>query len=534
MAAHGIPALWQHPTFTSIFLEPFLAVDEVSCLGDMPPMASAFTLVSNLVASLAVAWPSDPTIAAVNRLCKDAWQLSPQSLDSPTKEPCFDFVASFVGRVRALAPGGVLLTPGHWHSTCALIVVVGRSARGHRYELAVCNAGDGVRYHPARADAVDSRPHRLMTLHLRDIPSERVADSSFWVALFTAVLVRGETVGAPGWALVYERLLPYAMQAPLSDAYPPAPPSGLRDSRGGGAGHAAAAGGVRSGRVRWRAMPASGEHRNWLVIIEALRAAILLGPSPPAASSAASSAAVRDEPTDVAEASWVAAERLELLLHAQLLQTLTWQLRQLRTTPVGGRSAAAAERPAAPPSSLLCLSRSQLLFVRAALCRLCNHLGEGIHSNVHEAGRGGWLPPHLTAQLVHAAHEAGALLRSWDAAGEAALPPKLRLRAAGGTASGGTAAGSTAAGGGARRVGRVEAFPFFECMRRDLAAIERAAGIAAKMPIIRPVDFTRYVRQQGAASAPRAQRAPSAARPKRSAPRARPERTRPEFTLSAP
>lgn len=487
----AMPMVWTNPTFISLFLEPYMAPhDESRTLSELPPMETAFALVSSLLASLVANRPSDLAVVAAHRVFADAARLSPSMIDSLTSPLLFEFVARLVGRVRALEPGEVLVTPGHWQAACGLLIVVGRAPRGTGYDLAVCNAGDGVRYHPARAEPLDTRPQRLPTLHLRGLAASRMADSSFWVCLLHAILLRGETAGAPDWALVYERLLPYAMQRPLSAAFPPPaqpidgsfehdatgrplpppPPGSARSVR-------------RAPTPCWRAMPSSGHHRNWLCVVEALRATVLL-----------SGASDSDAGTEGSEAT---AERLELLLYAELLRTLGAQLgarhAQLRAASASG------DRPAVP--SLSCpIRRSEALFIRGALDQLCSRVGGTLRTHGTAMGAVGLSDADMRA-IVRDAGEARRLLCDFDSAGHAALPPKLMLSSAGiaissaisSAAAGGPAGGGESRGGGRARVAgrprRVHAFPFFECLRRDLAAIERAAGVAAKPPITRPIDF---------------------------------------------
>ena len=204
------PPLWHHACFQPIFLEQYIETGS-----DTPPIGDAFALASQLIAGLAALLPQDSAVQAAALLCADAERTSPALVTSVTGEPFYEFLAKFVGRVRALQPGQVVITPGFWRAACGLLLVLGRSSGGD-YTLAVCNTGDGARYHPARADPI-LRDVRVPTLVFRGLSVARVGDSSFWCALFHSVLHRGT-------AVLYERLLPYASQRPLAAAYPDTDP----------------------------------------------------------------------------------------------------------------------------------------------------------------------------------------------------------------------------------------------------------------------------------------------------------------------
>ena len=176
-----LPALARHPCFASIFVERYIALDAVETLAEVPPIDDAFKLVGSLLSALASSRPDDATIKGAAAMCADAARLTPAVLVTPASEDLLDFVGSFVGRVRALQQGEVLVTPGHWRAASGILFVLSRSSHGETYDLAVCNTGEGVRFHPARATPLDGR-QTLPTLMLRGIAEERVVDSSIWCA----------------------------------------------------------------------------------------------------------------------------------------------------------------------------------------------------------------------------------------------------------------------------------------------------------------------------------------------------------------
>lgn len=443
------PPVWRSHVFASIFLEPYLDVAESCTGGSTGPLGDAFDFIHALLRD--EAGTTDGAIRTAIELCADAKRLHAVCFDSLADQPFLGFLQDLVQRIRALKVGDAVLTPGFWATGSATMFVIGRPARGAGYTLAVCCTGDGARYHPVYPGAIDGRAHRQVALLLHGLAAERVADSSFWFGLLHSIhALRTASVSpAAVWVNIYERLLPYAAQRPLAECF--APPE-ARASEGVAEGpqpSSPTADARKAPRPRYRPLPQSGHHRNWICVLEALRAALSMSPAHDAADGG----------------------RLELLVEHALLRRV--------------RAGLAASRA---------LPRSERLFVRGACCQLATSLGIALATACGTGGdddgpqdrpcsdsaRASASPAEMEVMTSDAA-AAFALLEALDASGAQLLPPKVRL--ADGSGEGKRLDGGALASGS-------DVFPFFECMRRDAAAIEAAAGTAAKPPIIRPVALT--------------------------------------------
>ena len=98
--------IWRHPTFASVFLEPYLSDTTPLVETPRPAIQDAFLLMQRLVAGLASSRPEDRAIATVAKLLADAAELSPTTLSMhAASDALLEHVQSFVGRVRHLAVG---------------------------------------------------------------------------------------------------------------------------------------------------------------------------------------------------------------------------------------------------------------------------------------------------------------------------------------------------------------------------------------------------------------------------------------------
>lgn len=282
------PPIWRDHHFASIFLEPYL--DEVEGEPALPPIGESISFVHTLLRELVEAYPSDGAIRSASEFCSDAAKLHSFRLSSLSCQPFLEFLGMFVQRVQKLRAGESLLTPTIWTACSGSLFVLGKSAKGSNdYTLAVCSTGDGVRYHPTHPCLLDGRLQRAVTLWLTGIPLERIGDSSFWFGLF-------QCVSQLSWSQLYERLLPYGTQRPLTDFFPSFPGRIARDAMPEPhtddaplipsdrmhfrpSDHSAESHWpTRSRRLntapKWRTLPSSGPHRNFITVIEALRAAL--------------------------------------------------------------------------------------------------------------------------------------------------------------------------------------------------------------------------------------------------------------------
>ena len=337
--------IWRNRIFASIFLEPYL--DEADGGSPvLPPVGEAIDFVYNLLQQVQESYPHDDAVQAAAELCSEARRLHPTDFDSLASQPFLDFLSAFVQRVQRMKLGDTLLTPGFWNAGTGSLFVIGRPTRGSEYTLAICSTGEGSRYHPTHPSLLDGKLQRAVTLSLHGLAPERLTDSSFWFGLFHCLVSARGHSPATAWALLYERLLPYAAQRPLSDFFPqPSPVSDLDEPATSASSPASPsspyAAALSHGRsvAHWRVLPASGHHRSLLCVIEGLHAALAMGTTRKLAD----------------------ADRVEALLTCQMLRLVQ-----------DGLKAAFDRR--------LVLPRSERLFVRGAASQLINSLGTALQS----------------------------------------------------------------------------------------------------------------------------------------------------------
>ena len=267
--------IWRDRIFASIYLEPYL--DEAEGEQTLPPIGDAINFVHALLRELKEAYPNDAAISSAAEVCADAERLHPPGFDSLASQQFLDFLGAFMQRVQRLRVGEVLLTPAFWGARSGVLFVLGKPTRGSSdYTLAVCSTGDGARYHPTHPCLLDGRIQRAVTLQLHGLAAERLSDSSFWFALFHCI---GQLHAQPqlSWTMLYERLLPYGAQQPLSDFFPAqsASPAAAATEPAAGAPPPASPTSITAAEsTRWRTLPASGHHRSLIAVFEALHAAL--------------------------------------------------------------------------------------------------------------------------------------------------------------------------------------------------------------------------------------------------------------------
>ena len=151
--------IWRDHVFTSIYLELYLDVAEGGAeVPQLPALGEAFEFFHALLIDVQAAHPSDGAVRAASVLCAEAVRLHSPSFDTTAGQPFLDFLTAFVQRVRALKVGEAVLTPGFWDTGSGTFFVLGRTARGSEYSLAVCSAGHGARYHPSHPNVIDAVP----------------------------------------------------------------------------------------------------------------------------------------------------------------------------------------------------------------------------------------------------------------------------------------------------------------------------------------------------------------------------------------
>ena len=97
-----------------------------------------------------------------------------------------DFLNVFVMKVNSLRVGEVLFSPGGWRTSekegHALVYVLVR--RESSFTFVVCNMGEGLQHHYAKAETSPPKLKRNMSFILDHIPLYRLMDSSFWYMIY--------------------------------------------------------------------------------------------------------------------------------------------------------------------------------------------------------------------------------------------------------------------------------------------------------------------------------------------------------------
>ncbi|KAL1504687.1 hypothetical protein AB1Y20_008467 [Prymnesium parvum] len=457
-----MPPVWRERMFSSIFLEPYL--DDVDSEQPPPPIGEAIDFVHDLLRQLCADYPMDTALRSIAELCADAEKLHPLRFDSLGSSRTLDFLSAFIQRVQRLRVGDVMLTPGCWSACSGTLFVLGRPSRSSNsdYTLAVCCTGSGAKYHPTHPCLLDGRMQRAVTLWLHGLAAERVCDSSFWFALFHTISTI-QTQPQLSWSLLYERVLPYVAQRPLSDFFP----STAGQSTTASSGDASRANKPRvrpphriNRRTHLGLASEFARQRSTCRFHAAMANAPRIGPpsqlrrSRRSAACSVADAGARHTST-AGEHRNPDAERMELLVRFQMLRRVSADL------------SSASELP-----------RSEQLFIKGSVSQLVNSLGNGLRSR-------DWplrISKATMEDMLSVASEVYQKLDLYDIS----LPPLLQLGklyavdqwpAAGATSSSCLPSGA-------------DIFPFFESLRRDAQAIEAAAGVAARLPIVRPVQFT--------------------------------------------
>ena len=389
--------IWEDRTFASIY-------QDVEATGPgLPPVGGSIDFVLELlkqlqnVAEHGIEGALKPQIDAALQLCATSREMHHgKTFGSLSGEPFLEHLTAFMQHVRRMTVGDTLLTPGFWGACTGSLFVLGRTARSE-YTLAVCSTGDGAEYHPTHPSLLDSRVQRAVTLYLHPLARERLEDSSFWFGLFHCLAQAAERQ-TTAWPLLYERLLPYAAQRPLSDFFPPRADEGEAEQTP--AANAPSSPSSPSATVppHWRVLPASTHHRSLITVLEALRAGLTM------------SGACRQSEV----------EQLEALLTFQLLRRICADLESSN-------------------KQRLRIPRSQRRLIRGAASQLTNSLGRALQSHSRPVE----LPTITLQRMATTAARVFRLLEDQADLVDSVTPPRLRgLSKAGGGGSNGSSGSS--------------------------------------------------------------------------------------------
>jgi len=175
------PEIWKLGTFCALMADPFVQDN-----GQVP--------VANLASSSAVLellihqsprlerWRETPLMGLLNALKRLA------SAEVDSSEKCQQFVETFLDLMRNMSPGGLVLVPSGWlgSTTQSSIVLIVERNSDQTYNMVVCNAGNGLNYHPSRVSDEDPTKIKYQTcLPINNIPDVRFLDIPFWTTLFS-------------------------------------------------------------------------------------------------------------------------------------------------------------------------------------------------------------------------------------------------------------------------------------------------------------------------------------------------------------
>jgi hypothetical protein len=184
-----------HRLWANICFRDFVLSNAFSADFPDPPRCEMATLVESIAlvtsqlamlqentSSLALRNAAGRTHAAFKR-CLELCRLLPNVKDS---ESIYSLLSSFVARIKALEPGSVVVIPGGWKG--GLVFFVLHCVTTEAYTLAVCSVGDGLEFHPTRADPATGKQTYNSPLLLRDIPVRFAPASSPTTSMYPATL----------------------------------------------------------------------------------------------------------------------------------------------------------------------------------------------------------------------------------------------------------------------------------------------------------------------------------------------------------
>ena len=190
--AFGNELIWKHPAFLDLFFDAY---------GDVPPpkkltsgaffdaMDLVYTAFTNLVEEqqdwLSALQPSEmvglslllPTLAEA-KIFSTRTHINAQSDQAHS-----DYLNDVFNKIQSMVNGGTMLLPGGWSDSNGghnVLFILHRKPEG--FVFAVCNTGDGLRYHPYTCASSPYIEYKL-ALVVEKIPVERIFDSSFWFML---------------------------------------------------------------------------------------------------------------------------------------------------------------------------------------------------------------------------------------------------------------------------------------------------------------------------------------------------------------
>ena len=147
--------------------------------------------------------PAIATAAHVFQECVSVFKSIPPIVVSPSDDLAkqnrhstfSEFLGKFLPRVRQLAPGTSMLVPAGWLVPSGAVAVCGnlillvlhrRLENPDEFSVSVCNSGQGLSFHPVRADGCGEL--RLVPLVLKSVKRDLVVNGTFWALLFKSII----------------------------------------------------------------------------------------------------------------------------------------------------------------------------------------------------------------------------------------------------------------------------------------------------------------------------------------------------------
>lgn len=203
----GVPthleAVWEQIAFVDVMADDALGFDErlmrirdekMAVRETLETMSDSCSTISRALGSLQfpMSVPETNAIMEVRRSLDDLTLLCRQIPAGTQDNNAFTaFLSVFIDRVRSMRPGALLMFPGGWSTqndgkSRALIYTLQRLQGS--FVFSVTNTGDGLEYHPVKADPSSDGFLYGLTTQLTEIPMDMCLDSSTWALLLRPIV----------------------------------------------------------------------------------------------------------------------------------------------------------------------------------------------------------------------------------------------------------------------------------------------------------------------------------------------------------
>lgn len=198
--AMGTEPIWQHPSFTDMFLDSYL--DERTRRSDLD--SNAFRRLHGSLEFFErglLQLTSEPSMAKLavhiselHRIVADSSVVFRNIPDGDNPQAIVSFLKLVVDRVTGLRQGQMVLLPAGWvtpkESTGALLVVQRLTSC---FTVALCNTGDGIVYHPSQAECSPPKVNVAFSVVLDRVELTKLSDSSWWYLLYSQIIFPKDT-----------------------------------------------------------------------------------------------------------------------------------------------------------------------------------------------------------------------------------------------------------------------------------------------------------------------------------------------------